>query len=124
MLINLTNHPSNKWSDKQLDAAIEHWKEITDLAFPQIPPEWNTDQVISCAKEYLLQIKQLIPAQDENAIHLMGEQMFCYYLTQLLLDDGYKVVASTTIRKDYLLPDGKNVKEFNFIQFREYSLNF
>jgi hypothetical protein len=49
MLLNLSNHPSDKWSDKQREAALAISKKlvkkagegkigIIDIPFPNIPP--------------------------------------------------------------------------------------
>ena len=37
MLINLKNHPSDKWTDDQKNGAIELYGELKDLPFPMVP---------------------------------------------------------------------------------------
>lgn len=121
MLINLSNHPSDKWSSKQLSSASRKYKSIVDLPFPLISPKATTKQVKGRAKRYEQQIIKLIKASDnkQNAVHLMGEFTFVYHLTSLLKKKNISVVVSTTNR---IVEDkaGKKIVTFDFIRFREY----
>lgn len=111
MLINLTNHPATGWSSQQSETAIRQFGAIFDqLPFPIIPPEATTDEVEMLSKTYLEKVKHLLPCpMATDAVHLMGEQVFCFRLGRMLVDAGYRVVASTT-----------NRQTFKFVQFREY----
>lgn len=121
MLINLSNHPSEKWEAAQLETASQYG-EIINIPFPNIPPEWNTKQVEKEAKEYFNRIKKIESTEKEKlVIHLAGEPTFCFQLSRLLLTKGFRVVTSTTER---IVQESENEKKsiFKFKQFREYKM--
>lgn len=116
MLLNLSNHPSDKWPQRQIELAIETYGPIQDLPFPQIDPQASESDIQNLATEFLGQILDMKP----KAVHLMGELTFTFELVQLLKKQGIQVVASTTHRSTVDLADGtKNVK-FEFVRFRKY----
>lgn len=119
MLINLSNHPSNKWPQQQIEAANQYG-EIRDMPFPAIDPFASTEDISELADQYCVEIANLQKNHSENnAVHLMGELTFCYSLVHKLQQNGIKCVASTTER---LVTENGNAKtvEFNFCRFREY----
>jgi len=121
MLINLTNHASEHWSGSQLEAAEKQFGEIRDLPFPQIDPDLSKEDIDMLAECYVGQIITLLKRQEgESAIHLMGEQTFCYSLINKLKAKGIKVLASTTKRISETRLDGTKVVTFRFCRFREY----
>lgn len=119
MLINLSNHPSNNWTTRQLEAAKEYG-EVKDLPFPAIEPMASTEDISKLAEQFCLQITNLLKNHSENsAVHIMGELTFCYAIVHKLQKRGIRCVASTTER---LVIENGNAKtvEFNFCRFREY----
>jgi len=119
MLINLSNHPSEKWSKKQLNATLEYG-QILDMAFPAIDPAASTEEIEALANAYYAEIVNIFKDRDDNcAVHLMGELTFTFALVQKLQKKGIKCIASTTQR---LVTDNGPSKtvEFNFCRFREY----
>ena len=52
MLINLSNHPSSNWGEKQKQSAIAQYNEIVDIPFPQIAPAATIEDVLELAEEY------------------------------------------------------------------------
>lgn len=121
MLINLTNHPTITWGEMQISVAQKRYGEIVDMPFPNISPQWSSKQVEQLAIEYFERIQTLLPKpQTNDAVHLMGEQVFCFKLLCMLSNAGYVVVASTTQRITKVLPNGNIEKGFAFIRFREY----
>jgi hypothetical protein len=121
MLINLSNHPSNQWSDKQFKTAIKKFKSVYDLPFPHISPKANSKQVKIKAGKYFERVLRILKSSKDksNAVHLMGELTFVYQLTQMLKRKNITVIASTTDR----IVDEQNEKKivtFNFVRFREY----
>ena len=131
MLINLSNHPAYKieneekiflWSEKQLSIASK-FGDIIDMPFPQIPPEYTTEQVYALATEYLNRCADLIqPSESESAIHITGETTFCFALIQMLLKKGYKCITATSNRNVKTGENGEKIVMFDFEQFREYKL--
>lgn len=120
MIINLSNHPSNEWNDKQKEDAGKYG-EIKDLPFPKISSQMNTDEVYALADRYFNECKVLLEPYNKSrcAIHLAGEPTFCYYLTSKLVSAGYTVITATTER---IVDMKDNIKTsvFNFSQFREF----
>ncbi|MBQ8702266.1 MAG: CRISPR-associated protein [Prevotella sp.] len=116
MFINLTNHPSSGWSQEQREAARQYG-EIVDISFPIIEPYFTKAEVEELADITVETIKNL----DANpVVHVMGEMTFTYAIVVRLKSQGITCVASTTERLVKILPDGKKVSEFKFVQFREY----
>ncbi len=121
MLINLSNHPVNKWSQEQLNSAIKKYKSVVDLPFPAISPRATTSQVIKKAERYYNKSLALLRKSNDthNAVHVMGEFTFVFHLVTLLKINGINAVASTTERIAEEL-DGKKIVQFRFVKFREY----
>lgn len=117
MLINLSNHPSDRWSDKQREAAIQQYDAITDIPFPNIPPAATLAEVQALADTYLNQIQGY---SDRKVVHLMGEMTFVHQLVQRLMEAGIPAVASTSQRNTVEHPDGSKTVHFDFVQFRPY----
>lgn len=118
MLINLSNHPFEQWSEKQKQTAIQLYGNVTDIEFPQINPHADDIEVLKIAENYLSKI--LHSNHDKNlVIHIMGELCFCFTLVQLLQKHGITCVASTSVRN---VVQKENIKTtvFEFCRFREY----
>lgn len=117
MLINLSNHPSDLWGQKQLEAA-QAYGEIVDLPFPVVSPEASHRDVQELAETYVGMIERL-KADDQATIHVMGEMTFTYAVVSKLKEMGLRCVASTTVRNT-AISGGIKVSEFSFVTFREY----
>ena len=115
-LLNLSNHPSERWSAEQKAAALEQYQAITDLAFPHIDPGLSSEALIELVNDYFDKVLAAQPA----AVHLMGEMTFTHALVQKLKAAGIACVASTTQRRTEELPDGSKKVHFQFVQFRAY----
>lgn len=122
MLINLSNHPSDRWELPQKEAALKEFGQIVDIPFPEIQPEWDTQQVVELAGKYLLQCIQTFQDAKDNtgAVHIMGEFTFTFALVSMLQQRGISCIASTTRRMVVDNPDGSRNVQFDFIRFREY----
>lgn len=121
MLINLSNHPYEKWNTSQLEAA-SLYGEITDIPFPNIPPEYTAEQIRDLASEYLQKCENLIAPDEKSAIHITGELTFCFALIQMLLKKGYKCITATSERDVTDGENGEKIVIFKFKHFREYKL--
>lgn len=117
MFINLTNHPSERWSEEQLNAA-RCYGEIVDLSFPIIEPTFTREDIMFLVKECTETILGL--TDDNVVVHVMGEMTFTHNLVNALKEKGITCLASTTERNTIMTPDGKKISEFKFVQFREY----
>ncbi|MBR3609075.1 MAG: CRISPR-associated protein [Bacteroidales bacterium] len=119
ILINLTNHPSNKWSIEQIEAA-NNYGSIIDIPFPVVDEKGDEQYIKDLVKEYFNKV--LIYKSDCNiTVHIMGEMTFTFALIKLLQEQGIKCISSTT--KRIVIDEGDGVKEkviFEFERFREY----
>lgn len=124
MLINLSNHPSDKWTSKQKKEALIKFFDLIDIPFPQIDPEDDEEYIYELAESYkekcMKMFKDESDGKDDNAAHVMGEFTFTYALVSLLLSVGIKCIASTTKRIVKDLDNHKSEVTFEFVRFREY----
>lgn len=119
MFVNLSNHPSMKWSRKQLEEA-KKYGEIIDIDFPQIAPNLSEEELEKLVDQY----EKKIAVLDEPVVMLQGEYVFTYRLVERLKEAGILVLASCTERKVFERCDeaGKVTKTavFEFVGFRCY----
>ncbi len=115
MLLNLTNHPSTQWPEKQYNYALELYQKVIDLPFPQILPALDSASLDVLVEDYEHKIRQITP----HAVHIMGEMTFTFRLVQKLKAFGIPCIASTTERITEQVGEVKTSK-FQFVQFREY----
>lgn len=116
-LLNISNHPFEKWSEIQKQAAIEQFGKVVDMPFPNIPPEYSTAQIYKMAEEYKSKIFEEHP--NCKAIHIMGEFNFTFHFVSII-KEYIPCFASTTERKFEELSDGSRKLYFDFVQFRAY----
>lgn len=115
MLLNLSNHPFDKWTENQTYNAILAYGSVEDLSFPNIDPNWDRHDVAQLVEEYIVKIRKI----DPKAVHVMGELVFTHLLVNKLKDIGIPCIASTTERIVEMEGDVKKIK-FNFVKFRSY----
>jgi len=119
MLINLSNHPSTRWSIEQTKTAQTIYGEILDLPFPSVKPEGDSDYINSLANEYVEKVKN-ISGWKQSTIHLMGEMTLTFALIRRFQSIGLKCVAATSERIVIEIAPNKKDITFHFVQFREY----
>lgn len=119
MFINFSNHSSDHWGVKQLDAA-HVYGEIMDIPFPNIDPSSDEQQILDEAEDLAERICSMKPL----AVLVQGEMSFCYAAVSALKSRGIKVLCATTERKAVtsVNEQGDTVKTatFCFVRFREY----
>lgn len=119
LFVNLTNHPISGWKEEQLEAARKYG-DIMDLDFPAIGAKDSKDDVRVLADKITAQIIGL-DADFKVTLHIMGEMTFTFAVVSRLKEHGITCLASTTERDGItMLPDGKKISTFKFVQFREY----
>lgn len=118
MFINFSNHSLSTWTEKQIKVAKEYG-ELEEIVFPNINPQFTTEQVQMLATDYVAKILTHYPTENLT-IHVMGELTFCFSVVQQLKEKGVRCVASTTERIVEETADNKKVTQFSFAQFREY----
>jgi len=121
MLLNLSNHPSYTWPEKQLIMAKANYGSIIDMPFPSIDPELDENGVRLLAEQCAMSIIKALENQTVRAVHLMGEMSFSFVLTFLLQQKDILVICSTTKRIVTEEQNQKKVSHFEFVQFRKYS---
>jgi|JFJP01.1.fsa_nt_gi hypothetical protein len=124
MLLNLSNHPSHLWDEKQIKSAKDAFGSVADLPFPSVLPDAETGEIEILVKEYLqICLNRLNESiGTSNAVHLMGELTFSFGLAALLQQAGIRCVASTSERKVQSNSQGEKTVKFEFCRFREYPL--
>lgn len=120
IFINLTNHPSNKWDEKQIEAA-KQYGEIIDISFPDITAQADEKQIVKLAEQYFDHIR----GYHCTAVMVQGEFTFTYHLVKMLEEAGIPALAACSERKveeivnsDYSV--SKKV-DFHFVRFRKYT---
>lgn len=121
MLINLSNHPSETWSERQLGAARELYGDIVDIAFPAIIPSINEKGIEQLVADYFNRIMEIaINKKVIPVVHLMGEFSFTFALVNKLKAAGIDVIVSTSERQTEINADGSKTIRFDFVRFRNY----
>ena len=84
MLINFSNHPYEKWSDKQKEVAKEYG-ETVDLAFPAVPGMADESQIEALALDSIELILKNIDDDPKSAVMVQGEFTLTYAVVSELL---------------------------------------
>lgn len=133
-LINLSNHPSARWSESQKQG----WDKIIDIPFPQVSSTATTEDIQVLATEifknfvkenYRGAAKSPLASRDvlfrflkDYAFHVAGEFTLFYYLVELLKTYRSEVVIATTERRtiEKVKEDGTVEKTtvFEFVRWR------
>lgn len=66
MFINLSNHPHHGWQPAQLEAT-EHYGEVVDLPFPQIPPQMTGEGLDAEVERYFALVMDMIRDSEHGA---------------------------------------------------------
>jgi len=108
------------WSCEQTKAAI-NFGTIVDLAFPNITPSANEQEIQQIGDDFVSEIVSLSPA----AVLCQGEFTLSYYVTHALKKIGITTLCACSERivVDRCEEEGLLVKTscFQFVKFREYS---
>ena len=118
IFINLSNHPADKWSEAQREAARQYG-ELREIPFPNVEPEADAKALKKIVEETLRQVKEAAEGKTAT-VHVMGEMTLTYELVSKLKEVGIRCVASTTKRDVTENADGTRTCKFNFVKFREY----
>lgn len=118
VFVNHTNHPSERWDAAQREAA-QRLGELIDMPFPNIPPDWGSEEVERLAGETAERIAALAPA----AVLCQGEFTYAFKLIELLKARGIRTLAATSERVVSEQVEAGVLKRtyvFSFCRFREY----
>lgn len=122
MIINFSNHPSDKWGDDQIRAAVSAFEHIRDITFPSVDPRCSSERILEIAEQYAAEIMSVSP----DAVLCQGEFSLAFEVTAILLSKGIKVVCACSEREvDEETDENGTTKKtvnFKFAGFREYVL--
>jgi hypothetical protein len=120
-LLNISNHPSSGWTDKQIMAARRDYRAIIDFSFPNVDPELDEEGVRQLAEKTIFDILWHLPERSEALVaHVMGEMSLVYQMVNLLESKNITCICSTTKRIVEVLPNGQKLSKFEFVRFRPY----
>lgn len=118
VFVNVSNHPTAKWSEGQLKEA-RRYGQIEEIGFPLISPYIDCDEAKSLVEETISRIDEKISGKNAT-VHIMGEMTLTFALVKRLQAKGIRCVASTTERCVKELDGGIKESTFKFVRFREY----
>lgn len=123
MFINISNHPSTRWSAEQLAAAKNLGGNVIDIALPNVPPTASTEDVGGMAKAIAEDAIGSVPLGESATAMVAGPLGFCRAAVKVLEKAGITCVEACSERStsEQVLPDGstRKVVTFQFIQFRK-----
>ncbi len=119
MFINYSNHPSDRWSKEQYEAALQYG-EVVDIPFKNVSPSDTKEDIQQMAKDEA----EKIASQKPAAVLCVGDFSLTFALVTELKRRNIKVLSSCTVRetKETVNENGETVKTavFKFMGFREY----
>ena len=127
MLINFTNHPSEKWTEDQKNSAIELYGEVKELPFPAVPTSAGAPEVSVMADgiiDKILALREENPGAEDFAVMVQGEVTLTYAVVRRLLARGIKTVSAVSERIVTEQVESGEVRKtavFRFAGFREYT---
>ena len=127
MLINFTNHPSDRWTDDQKNCAIELYGAVKDLPFPAVPTGAGATEVIGMADgiiDKILAMKEENSASEAFAVMAQGEFTLTYAVVSRLRNLGITVLSAVTERistEEVVNGEVRKTAIFRFAGFREYA---
>lgn len=115
VFLNISNHPSDKWTEEQTDAAKKFTTSVVDVKPPMVPPTYSIEDV-----EELCRV--LVNSIPEMATHAMvsTEYTLTASIVRNLQGKGIICYAATTERSILEIAPNKKTVVFKFIRFRRY----
>lgn len=119
IFINLSNHPSKFWGEKQRTASLKYG-EILDYPFPAVDPRATSEDVNTLAD----QISEDIVMKSPSVVMCQGEFTLTFAIVHRLQEKGIKVLSACTERhvSEETDESGRTSRKsvFEFVQYREY----
>lgn len=119
VLVNLSNHPSSKWSREQSDAAMEYGSELVDIPFPAVEGSADEQDIDRLAQECFDRILEVAAGRNVT-VHVAGEFTLTVKVVEHCKKVGIPCVASCSERIMEEGPDGTIIRRFAFSRFRRY----
>lgn len=119
LFINISNHLSANWSQRQIDEA-KKFGEIVDYPFPVVGAAWGEEDICRIAEKVI----QDVSVYKDAVLLIQGEYTLTYRLVNQAKELGIRVVAacSNRVTQESVNEDGTTTKisKFEFVQFRDY----
>lgn len=122
MFINISNHPSNRWSKEQIEAA-KQYGEIVDIPFPNVPADASETNIISLADNVMNLVRGVTfgnLSSVRDAIHIMGESGLVFRLVSEIKEIWFFDPIYSTTERTVEEKDGQKISVFRFVKFRRY----
>jgi len=118
IFINLSNHPSQDWTEPQRRAAEALGHPIHDIPFPDVPADADEGEIDRMAAELSERIQAMKPA----AVLVQGEFTLAFAIVCRLEAAGIPCYAAATPRLAEKRPDEDDatVRRFRFTRLRRY----
>lgn len=119
LFVNLSNHPSDRWSPAQRQGALKLGQTILDKPFPMVDPKASEHDVLELARKLCMEIEALKP----SAVAVQGEHALTCAVVSSLQGSNLPCYSATTERNAEETREGDTVLRssvFNFVQWRRY----
>ena len=120
IFLNISNHPSDKWDEKQRAAALAIADEIVDIPFPMVCPKDTQEDIQNISHRLIWDIFE--NGGDIAYAMVQGEFTLTFELVKDLQKRHVICMADCSERNTIVHEDGTKTVQFGFVQFREYSL--
>lgn len=112
--VNFSNHPIEKWDEKQKQAAQQFGK-LVDIPFPMVDPKGDENYIEQLAEECV----EKILAENPSVVLCQGEFCLAFKVVEKLKEKNISVVAACSERHVEECGNQKKVT-FVFERFRKY----
>ena len=114
-LINISNHPSNKWETGQ---SLDYGKVI-DIPFPAINYDSNFQRIADSIYDTIRNRYHRTPR--DCTVMVQGQHVATFAIVATLMSCGFRCVSAFTDRIVSENPDGTKLSRFVFGGYQEYS---
>lgn len=124
MLINLTNHPSEKWGEAQRTEAKRKFGRIMDIPFPAVDALASEEYIAELAEMTARKVVE-VSGREDTGVLVQGEFTLTFAVIRILDKMGIPCYAACSERHTVETADknGMSYKqvEFQFARFRQYN---
>lgn len=113
ILVNLSNHPSERWSDQQKFG----FDQIVDIPFPEIQIDSNFDMVADSIYD---RIRSNGCNPSNSTIMVQGQHPATFSIVACLINAGWTVLSAFTERIVTDNEDGSKTSVFRFGGYQRY----
>ena len=124
VFLNISNHPSMLWDEKQSKYARllcdkNGDAKILDIKYPYISPSLDCDKAKDVAGGIIQRICDIKQGLAPCCAMVMGEFSSAHWIVDVLEEAGIKCYVSTTTRMA-VNDNGNKLSGFSFVRFRRY----